>query len=62
MKDKHFLSHQIMDVDRMMSKTALGHAHDFHPVIRTLYDHAEVSSESLAMSIGMVVIYDHQWQ
>ena len=29
-------------MDRMMSKTALGHQQDLHPVIRTLYDHSDV--------------------
>ena len=33
---------QVLDVDRMISKTALGHQQDLHPVIRTLYDHADV--------------------
>ena len=33
---------QVLDVDRMTSKTALGHQQDLHPVIRTLYDHADV--------------------
>lgn len=33
---------KILDVDRMMSKTALGHQQDLHPVIRTLYDHTDV--------------------
>lgn len=32
---------KILDVDRMMSKTALGHQQDLHPVIRTLYDHMD---------------------
>lgn len=35
---------KILDVDRMMSKTALGHQQDLHPVIRTLYDHSDVRS------------------
>ena len=34
---------KILDVERMMSKTALGHNQDLHPVIRTLYDHSDVS-------------------
>ncbi len=34
---------KILDVDRMMSKTAIGHNQDLHPVIRTLYDHSDVS-------------------
>ena len=33
---------QVLDMDRMISKTALGHQQDLHPVIRTLYDHADV--------------------
>ncbi len=33
---------KILDVDRMVSKTALGHQQDLHPVIRTLYDHTDV--------------------
>ena len=33
---------QVLDVDRMISKTALGHQQDLHPVIRTLYDHTDV--------------------
>ena len=33
---------KVLDVDRMMSKTALGHNQDLHPVIRTLYDHLDV--------------------
>ncbi len=34
---------KILDVERMMSKTAIGHNQDLHPVIRTLYDHTDVS-------------------
>ena len=33
---------QVLDVDHMMSKTALGHQQDLHPVIQTLYDHADL--------------------
>ena len=33
---------QVLDMDRMISKTALGHQQDLHPVNRTLYDHADV--------------------
>ena len=33
---------KMLDVDRMMSKTALGHQQqDLHPVIRTMYDHSD---------------------
>ena len=33
---------QVLDADHMMSKTALGHQQDLHPVIQTLYDHADL--------------------
>ena len=33
---------QVLDVEHMISKTALDHQQDLHPVIRTLYDHADV--------------------
>ncbi len=36
---------KILDVDRMMSKSAIGHVQDLHPVIRTLYDHTDVGWE-----------------
>ena len=33
---------KMLDVERMMSKTALGHQQqDLHPVIRTMYDHED---------------------
>ena len=31
---------RMLDVERMTSRTAIGH-HDTHPVIRTLYDHGD---------------------
>ena len=33
---------KVLDVEAMMTKTALGHQQDLHPVIRTLYDHSDV--------------------
>ena len=37
-----FPSNQVMDVEAMFSRSAQGH-HDIHPVIRSLYDHTNVS-------------------
>ena len=34
---------KVLDVDTMMSKTAIGHQQETHPVIRTLFDHTNVS-------------------
>lgn len=43
---------KVLDVERMMSKTALGHQQDLHPVIRTLYDH---NGEVLALDFHPTV-------
>ena len=34
---------KLLDVDKMMSQTAVGHQQEVHPVIRSLYDHGDVS-------------------
>ena len=49
------VSGQVLDVDRMISKTALGHQQDLHPVIRTLYDHADVRY----LSTCILVVIQH---
>ena len=46
---------QVLDVDRMISKTVLAHQQDLHPVIRTLYDHADVRY----LSNCIVVVIQH---
>jgi len=34
---------KLLDVDKMMTQTAVGHQQEVHPVIRSLYDHGDVS-------------------
>ena len=46
---------QVLDVDRMISKTAVGHQQDLHPVIQTLYDRADVRY----LSTCILVVIQH---
>ena len=46
---------QVLDVDRMISKTALGRQQDLHPVIRTLYDYADIRY----LSTCILVVIQH---
>ena len=47
---------KVLDVDTMMSKTAIGHQQETHPVIRTLFDHTNVSvhQKSFTIIIGFL--------
>ena len=49
------VSGQVLDVDRMISKTALGHQQDLHPVIRTLLGNTLIMESRLPVLILIVV-------